>query len=73
MHEEAKEEALNKEQKVKEVKLTRPRKSAISSPCPSPRIHGQPGHAQIRAGTRGVVSVKKRRPARHMSCLPYYR
>ena len=42
---------------MKEVKLTQPRKSAISSPCPSPRIQGRPWQTQIRAGAHGVVSV----------------
>ena len=37
--EEAKEEVLNKEQKVKEVKLTRPRNSAPPAPLPASRAN----------------------------------
>ena len=78
--EEAKEEGLGKEQNEKEVKFTQPCTTAISSLpnfrislCPSPRKKGRPRYAQIRAGTRGVVSIKKRRPASHSFCRLNYR
>ena len=59
--EEKQEVYLNEEEKVKAISFL---PAARSSPCTSPSIRGRPRHAQIRAGSQGIVSVQEIRPAK---------
>ena len=68
--EEKQEVYLNEEEKVKAISSLH---AARSSPCTSPSIRGRPRHAQIRAGSQGIVSVQETRPAKLLFRRPYFR